>query len=76
MDPKEYFSEESESDHENCSTCSEEETMSEDGTPTTLDEEFIVSDAEMEEEDELEELIEENEKLRKENKLLKKLLKK
>ena len=72
MEPKEYFSEES--DHENCSTCSEEETMSEDETPTTSDEEFIVSDAEMEEEYEFEELIEENEKLRKENKLLKKLL--
>ena len=56
MDPKEYFSEaserehedcitcleESESDHENCSTCSEEEKMSEDETPTTSDEEFIV----------------------------------
>ena len=83
MDPKEYFSEaserehedcitcseESESDHENCSTCSEEEKMSEDETPTT-------SDAEMEEEDEFEELIEENEKLRKEIQLLKKLLKK
>ena len=65
MDPKEYVSEESESDHENCSTCSEEETMSEDETPTTSDEEFIVSDAKMEEEDEFEELIEENEKLRK-----------
>ena len=90
MDPKEYFSEaserehedcitcseESESDHENCSTCSEEEKMSEDETPTTSDEEFIVSDAEMEEEDEFEELIEENEKLRKEIQLLKLLIQK
>ena len=50
-------SEESESDHENCSTCLEEETMREDETPTTSDEEFIVSDVEMEEEDEFEELI-------------------
>ena len=57
---------ESEVDHENCSTCSEGEARSEDESPTTSDEEFIVSDAEMEEEDELEELIEENEKLRKE----------
>ena len=90
MDPKEYFSEasdrehedcitcseESESDHENCSTCSEEEKMSEDETPTTSDEEFIVSDAEMEEEDEFEELIEENEKLRKEIQVLKLLIQK
>ena len=50
--------------------------MSEDETPTTSDEEFIVSDAEMEEEDEFEELIEEKEKLRKENKLLKLLIQK
>ena len=87
MEPKEFLeesehedcttcSEESESDHENCATCSEEESMSEDETPTTSDEEFIVSDVEMEEEDEFEELIEENEKLRKEIQLLKKLLKK
>ena len=35
--------------HENCLTCSEEETVSEDETPTTSDEDFIVSDSEMEE---------------------------
>ena len=75
MNPKEYFSEESKSDHEDCSTCSEEESMSEDETPTTSDEEFIVSDEEMEEEDEFEELIEENEKLRKKNNFLKNNLK-
>ena len=40
---------EAESDHEECSTCSAEETRSEDETPTTSDEEFIVSDSEMEE---------------------------
>ena len=67
---------ESEVDHENCSTCSEGEARSEDESPTTSDEEFIVSDAEMEEEDEFEELIEENEKLRKEIQLLKLLIQK
>ena len=56
-----------ESDHEDCPTCSEEESMSEDESPTTSDEEFIVPDEE--EEDEVEELIEENENLKKENKL-------
>ena len=67
---------ESEVDHENCSTCSEGEARSEDESPTTSDEEFIFSDAEMEEEDEFEELIEENEKLRKEIQLLKLLIQK
>ena len=63
-----------ESDHEDCPTCSEEESMSEDESPTTSDEEFIVSDEEGE--DEVEELIEENENLKKENILLKNQLKK
>ena len=72
-----------ESDHENCLTCSEEETVSEDETPTTSDEDFIVSDSEMEEveaddsiEDQLELLFESFVNLQEENKLLKKELEK
>ena len=71
------------SDHENCLTCSEEETMSEDETPTTSDEDFIVSDSEMEEveaddsiEDQLELLFESFVNLQEENKILKKELEK
>ena len=71
------------SDHENCLTCSEEETVSEDETPTTSDEDFIVSDSEMEEveaddsiEDQLELLFESFVNLQEENKLLKKELEK
>ena len=75
--------EESESDHDDCPTCSEEESMNEEGAAsersedeslTTSDEEFIVSDEE--EEDSVEELIDENENLKKENKRLKNQLKK
>ena len=73
MDPKEDYESE-QSDHEDCPTCSEEESMNEDKSPTISDAEFIVSDEE--EEDEVEELIEENENLEKENKLLKNRLKK
>ena len=72
-----------ESDHENCLTCSEEETVSEDETPTTSDEDFIVSDSEMEEveaddsiEDQLELLFESFVNLQEENKILKKELEK
>ena len=71
------------SDHENCLTCSDEETVSEDETPTTSDEDFIVSDSEMEEveaddsiEDQLELLFESFVNLQEENKLLKKELEK
>ena len=62
---------------------SEEETVSEDETPTTSDEDFIVSDSEMEEveaddsiEDQLELLFESFVNLQEENKLLKKELEK
>ena len=62
---------------------SEEETMSEDETPTTSDEDFIVSDSEMEEveaddsiEDQLELLFESFVNLQEENKILKKELEK
>ena len=48
--------------------------MSESETPTTSDEEFIVSDEEGE--DEVEDLIKENENLKKENEVLKNELKK
>ena len=80
-----------ESDHENCLTCSEEEIVSEDeseaeraaASPTTSDEDFIVSDSEMEEveaddsiEDQLELLFESFVNLQEENKLLKKELEK
>ena len=64
-------------------TCSEEETVSEDETPTTSDEDFIVSDSEMEEveaddsiEDQLELLFESFVNLQEENKILKKELQK
>ena len=70
-----------ESDHEECSTCSAEETRSEDETPTTSDEEFIVSDSEMEEaeneeceEDQIELLFESFVNLQEEHKILKKEL--
>ena len=72
-----------ESDHENCLTCSEEETVSEDETPTTSDEDFIVSDSEMEEveqedavEDQIELLFESFVNLQEEHKILKKELQK
>ena len=72
-----------ESDHENCLTCSEEETVSEDETPTTSDEDFIVSDSEMEEvgqedaeEDQIEFLFETFVNLQEEQKILKKELQK
>ena len=62
---------------------SEEETVSEDETPTTSDEDFIVSDSEMEEveandsiEDQLELLFESFVNLQEENKILKKELEK
>ena len=62
---------------------SEEETVSEDETPTTSDEDFIVSDSEMEEveaddsiEDQLELLFESFVNFQEENKLLKKELEK
>ena len=62
---------------------SEEETVSEDDTPTTSDEDFIVSDSEMEEveaddsiEDQLELLFESFVNLQEENKILKKELQK
>ena len=62
---------------------SEEETVSEDETPTTSDEDFIVSDSEMEEveaddsvEDQLELLFESFVNLQGENKILKKELQK
>ena len=62
---------------------SEDETRSEDETPTTSDEEFIVSDLEMEEaeaddsiEDQLELLFESFVNLQEENKILKKELEK
>ena len=71
------------SDHENCLTCSEEETVSEDETPTTSDEDFIVSDSEMEEvgqedavEDQIELLFESFVNLQEEHKILKKELQK
>ena len=71
------------SDHEECSTCSEEETRSEDETPTIYDEEFIVSDSEMEEaeqeeceEDQIELLFESFVNLQEEHKILKKELQK
>ena len=74
---------EAESDHEECSTCSAEETRSEDETPTTSDEEFIVSDSEMEEaeqeeceEDQIELLFESSVNLQEEHKILKKELQK
>ena len=57
---KEESMSEDQSDHEDCPTCSEEESMTEDESPTTSDEEFIVSD-----EEEVDELIEENENLKK-----------
>ena len=64
-------------------TCSEEETVSEDESPTTSDEDFIVSDSEMEEveaddsiEDQLELLFESFVNLQEENKILKKELEK
>ena len=70
-----------ENDHENCLTCSEEETVSEDETPTTSDEDFIVSDSEMEEvgqedvvEDQIELLFESFVNLQEEHKILKKEL--
>ena len=72
---------ETESDHEECSTCSAEETRSEDESPTTSDEEFIVSDSEMVEaeqeeceEDQIELLIESFVNLQEEHKILKKEL--
>ena len=72
-----------ESDHEKCLTCSEEETVSEDETPTTSDEDFIVSDSEMEEvgqedaeEDQIEFLFETFVNLQEEQKILKKELQK
>ena len=62
---------------------SEDETRSEDETPTTSDEDFIVSDSEMEEveaddsvEDQLELLFESFVNLQEENKILKKELQK
>ena len=62
---------------------SEEETVSEDETPTTSDEDFIVSDSEMEEveaddsiEDQLELLFKSFVNLQEENKILKKELQK
>ena len=62
---------------------SEDETRSEDETPTTSDEDFIVSDSEMEEveaddsiEDQLELLFESFVNLQEENKILKKELEK
>ena len=71
------------SDHENCLTCSEEETVSEDETSTTSDEDFIVSDSEMEEvgqedvvEDQIELLFESFVNLQEEHKILKKELQK
>ena len=80
-----------ESDHENCLTCPEEETVSEDeseaesaaASPTTSDEDFIVSDSEMEEveqedavEDQIELLFESFVNLQEEHKILKKELQK
>ena len=69
------------SDHENCLSCSEEEERSEDESPTTSDEEFIVSDSEMEaeghqecEEDQIELLFESFVNLQEEHKILKKEL--
>ena len=68
-------------DHEECSTCLAEETRSEDETPTTSDEEFIVSDSEMAEaeqeeceEDEIELLFESFVNLQEEHKIFKKEL--
>ena len=76
MDP------EIEVDHENCS-CLEGEARSEDESPTTSDEEFIVSDSEMEEaeqeeyeEDQIELLFESFINLKEEYKILKKELQK
>ena len=74
-------------DPENETSASEEETVSEtesvDETPTTSDEDFIVSDTEMEEveaddsiEDQLELLFESFVNLQEENKILKKELEK
>ena len=80
-----------ETDHEECSTCLAEETRSEaerseaerseDETPTTSDEEFIVSDSEMAEaeqeeceEDEIELLFESFVNLQEEHKIFKKEL--
>ena len=76
-----------ESGHENCLTCPEEETVSEDESeaesPTTSDEDFIVSDSEMEEveqedavEDQIELLFESFVNLQEEHKILKKELQK
>ena len=76
-----------ESDHGNCLTCSEEETVSEDESeaesPTTSDEDFIVSDSEMEEvsqedavEDQIDLLFESFVNLQEEHKILKKELQK
>ena len=69
------------SDHDECSTCSAEESRSEDETPTTSDEEFIVSDSEMAEaeqeeceEDQIELLFESFANLQEEHKILKKEL--
>ena len=70
-------------DLENENLTSEEETVSETESPTTSDEDFIVSDSEMEEveaddsiEDQLELLFESFVNLQEENKLLKKELEK
>ena len=70
-------------DLENENLTSEEETVSEAESPTTSDEDFIVSDSEMEEveaddsiEDQLELLFESFANLQEENKLLKKELQK
>ena len=80
-----------ESDHENCLTCSEEEIVSEDeseaeraaASPTTSDEDFIVSDSEMEEvsqedavEDQIDLLFESFVNLQEKHKILKKELQK
>ena len=95
MDP-ENEANEVETDHEECSTCLAEETRSEaeqseaeqseaerseDETPTTSDEEFIVSDSEMAEaeqeeceEDEIELLFESFVNLQEEHKIFKKEL--
>ena len=68
--------------NQNC-PCSEEKERSEDETPTTSDEEFIVSDSEMEEEgqeeceeDQIELLFESIVNLQEEHKILKKELQK
>ena len=75
-------------ENENCLTCPEEETVSEDESeaesPTTSDEDFIVSDSEMEEEveqedaveDQIELLFESFVNLQEEHKILKKELQK